>query len=230
MVPMTQQSLSPIANQMQAMWQTKPRQQSASSVMLQPLQSGAQTARMESIPPADSSQVPPYVHQPDVKQFVRMSVDSAQWNSMPMNESMMPASMLFPRQAEASSSLNPIARPSDARPSLPFHEEAISNDMAGVGFPPRNSSYGDMSYLFPYSNRLLPRASASSDMNWSVFSRHVGVGEDRPSYPLTEEVPSEAGEAKREKTAKNDGEAKNDRMSLMMSIAKQELNAGEKGE
>lgn len=96
MVPMTQQSLSPIANQMQAMWQTRPRQQSASSVMLQPLQSGAQTARMESIPPADSSQVPSYVHQPDVKQFVRMSVDSAQWNSMPMNESMMPASMLFP--------------------------------------------------------------------------------------------------------------------------------------
>ena len=67
-------------------------------------------------------------------------------------------------------------------------------------------------------------------MNWPVFSRHVGVGEDRPSYPLTEEVPSEAGEAKREQTAKNDGEAKNDRMSLMMSIAKQELNAGEKGE
>lgn len=239
MVPMTQQSLSPIANQMQAMWQTKPRRQSASSVMLQPLQSdaqAAQTARMESIPPADSSQAPPYVQQPDVKQFVRMSVDSAQWNSMPMNESMMPASMLFPRQAEASSSLNPIARPSDARPSLTFHEEAMSNDMAGMGFPPRNSSYGDMSYLFPYSNRLLPRASASSDMNWPVFSRHVGVGEDRPSYPLTEEVPSEVGEAarggeeaKREKAAKNDGEAKNDRMSLMMSIAKQELNAGEKG-
>ena len=239
---MSQQPLSPITSQMQAMWQTKSLQQPPSSVMLQSMSSdapSAQTARMESIPPADSTQMPQYMQPQDVKQYVRMSVDSAQWNSMPVNESMMPASMLFPRQTETPSSLNAMPRPGDNRPSLSFHEEAMSNDLAGMGFPPRNSSYGDMSYLFPYSNRLLRRASASSDMNWPVFSRHLGVGEERPSYPLTE-MTNETSEAarseeanaeaaKREKApAKNEGEAKNYRMSLMMSIAKQELNPGEK--
>lgn len=185
---------------------------------------------MESIPPTEPSQMPQYMQQPDVKQFVRMSMDSAQWNPMPMNESIMQASVLYPRQTETPSSLNAIPRPGDNRSSLSFHEEAMSNDMAGIGFPPRNSSYGDMSYLFPFSNRLLQRTSASSDLNWPVFSRHVGVEEDRPSYPLAEEMHGEVEvsrgeEAKNDKaTAKNDGEAKNDRLSLIMSIAKQELN------
>lgn len=187
--------------------------------------------------------MPQYMQQPDVKQFVRMSIDSAQWNPMPMNESMMPASVLYPRQTETPSSLNSIPRPGDSRPSLSFHEEAMSNDMVGIGFPPRNSSYGDMSYLFPFSNRLLQRTSASSDLNWPVFSRHMGVDEDQPSYPLAEEIPDEVevsrGEeakndkatvkndkamAKNDTEAKNDGEAKDDRLSLIMSIAKQELN------
>ena len=228
------------------MWQAKPihpSQRPPSSVLLQQNETIAPAPRMDAIPPQENPQLAPYMQSGDSKQFMRMSIDSNQWNPLTMNDPMMSNSILLSRQPEAASNLANLAHTGDGRPSLNFRDETISSDMVSLSLFPRNSSYGDMSYMLPFQNRLLRRPSASSDMNWPVFSRRMGVNEEPPAYGLTEETetrekqggalpngdasaPSALSGLKRDHPEGRCEEKSKlcDRISLMASIAKQELS------
>lgn len=243
---MNQQPLSPIGNSLPSMWQAKPihpSQRPPSSVLLQQNEPIAPAPRMDAIPPQENPQLAPYMQSGDSKQFMRMSIDSSQWNPLTMNDPMMSNSILLLRQTEAASNLANLAHTGDGRPSLNFRDETISSDMVSLSLFPRNSSYGDMSYMLPFQNRLLRRPSASSDMNWPVFSRRMDVNEEPPAYGLTEETEARekqggalpngdasassalSGLKRDHPEGRSEEESKScDRISLMASIAKQELS------
>ena len=181
-----------------------------------------------------TSQIHPTAPQPymiDMSQkmpFPRLSNDSAQWMPMPVSEPRM-SSMDLP-------GVYPFSRPSDG---VVMREEGVSAELL-------RNSYGELPIVNPFAPaHMLPRQSASSDLNWPVFpSQSEGalnpafdaVEKQRNSILSNEEIKVSAALTglKREhvqvqEEEKKEGEEKKscDRLSLMANIALKELNPKE---
>lgn len=262
MVQVTQPILQPTQNQMTGMWgpgMYNPHQNASNSLVYSqnPLITQAQppmqpntlptTANPSSLPEKPGIQpatMQPILIQtavdPSQKQYPRLRGDSAQWQSLPVNEVVLSSATVPPTELP-NPVYNQYNRPSEGVPV--FREEGVSND-----FLQRNS-YGDFSFAHSFApNRAYPRQSASSDLNWPVFpprSEEVinpvfmdSVERQRNSVVSLESVklpaptvpalkrdfaatkkPEEESEEKEEKSS--------DRLSLMATLAKKELKSRE---
>lgn len=263
MVPLTQPILPPTQNPLTGMWgpgMFNPQQNTSNSLVYSqnPLISQAQPIPPTNIPPTSTpSTLPekpglpptnpmqPLLIQttvdPSQKQFPRLSGDSAQWQSLPVNEVVLSSASVPPTELP-----NPIYnqynRPSEGVPV--FREEGVSND-----FLQRNS-FSDFSFAHSYGpSRVYPRQSASSDLNWPVFpprSEEVmnpvfmdTMEKQRNSLVSLESmkltVPTVPGlkrdypgtkKAEEEKEEKEENKS-TDRLSMMASLAKKELKSRE---
>ena len=260
MVPVTQPILPPTQSPLISMWgpgMFTPQQNTSNPLVynqnplisqptniqptnIQPTSTPSTLPEKPSLQPTTTIQplLIPTTVDPSQKQFPRLSGDSSQWQSLPVNEVVVSSGSVPPTEL-SNPIYNQYNRPSEGVPV--FREEGISND-----FLQRNS-FSDFSFAHSFGpNRVYPRQSASSDLNWPVFpprseevintvfmdpmekQRNSIVSLESVKLPVPT-VPGLKRDYPGTKKAEEEKEENKstDRLSMMASLAKKELKSRE---